>query len=57
MIATRSASRAITESWCEMKIIVSPRSRRISSQQVEDLRLDRDVERADRLVGDQQLAA
>ena len=31
MIATRSASREITESWWEMKIIVRPRSRRISS--------------------------
>ena len=38
-----------------MKISVSPRSRCRSLQQVEDLRLDRDVERRDRLVGDDQL--
>ena len=38
-----------------MKIIVRPRRSVRSSEEVEDLRLDRDVERADRLVGDQQL--
>ena len=55
MTATSSATLAITDSWCEMKIIVRPSCSVRSTQQVQDLRLDRDVERADGLVGDQQL--
>ena len=38
-----------------MKTSVSPSSSLEILEQVEDLRLDRDVERRDRLVGDDQL--
>ena len=55
--ATRSAMWATTDSWCEMNTIASPSSLAQLAQQLEDLRLDRDVERADGLVGDQHARA
>ena len=55
--ATRSHMWRTTERSWAMKTSVSPSSRWRSREQVEDLRLDRDVERRDRLVGDDQLRA
>ena len=50
--ATRSHMWRTTDRSWAMKTIVRPRSRCSAAQQVEDLRLDRDVERRHRLVGD-----
>ena len=55
MTATSSAASATTPMSCVMMIIAISCSSRRSLEQVEDLGLDRHVERGRRLVGDQQL--
>ena len=54
MTAIRSADDARTASWCETKIIEAQLVAQVE-EQVDDLGLDGDVERADRLVRDDQL--
>ena len=53
MTSTRSATSATTPRSWVIRIVARPRSRFSRSQQFEDLRLDRHVERRRRLVGDQ----
>ena len=53
--ATRSLTCRTTDRSCEMNTYVSPSSRLQVVEQVDDLRLDRDVERRHRLVADDQL--
>ena len=55
--STRSATSATTPMSWVMRMMAMPSSSRRSMQQIEDLRLDGDVERRGGLVGDQQLAA
>ena len=55
MTATRSHMWRTTDRSWAMKISVRPISRCSAAEQVEHLGLDRDVERRDRLVGDEQL--
>ena len=57
MTATRVATWRTTARLCAMNTIVSDSSSRSCGEQVEDLRLDRDVECADRLVGDDEVGA
>ena len=54
MTTTRRAISATTPMLCVTSISAMPRSLLQPAQQVEDLRLDRHVERGRRLVGDQQ---
>ena len=54
---TRCAISATTPRSCVISTIAAPVSLLQLAHQVEDLRLDRDVERGGRLVGDQQLRA
>ena len=51
----RCAISATTPRSCVMRMIAMPVSSRSIAQQLEDLRLDGDVERGGRLVGDEQL--
>ncbi len=55
MTATRSATCETTARSCEMNSMASPNLVRSSPSRFENLRLDGDVERGRRLVGDQQL--
>ena len=52
---TRSATSATTPMSCVIRTIAEPKSRAQLADQRQDLRLDRDVERRRRLVGDQQV--
>ena len=52
--ATRCAVSAITPMSCVISITAAPCSRAEALEERDDLRLDRDVERGGRLVGDQQ---
>ena len=57
MIATRRVRWAMTASWWEMNRMAMPESTDEVLEEVEDLGLDGDVERADRLVGEDELGA
>ena len=52
---TRSATSATTPMSCVISMTAEPKSRRSVADQLEDLRLDRHVERRRRLVGDQEV--